>query len=515
MPKDPIWVDTCTLVFIYKGDFALELELWNLRADGHELLIVPAVRHELMQGNPLTASPEKPQWEQVPSEAEQRDVARMLNRLGVKVDLASNQVGTKSRVHLAFQDHLPQHSEHDIRRVEERERRKGRTGDAARLLHRGVSKHLDDISQSDSQVLAQIKRSAEVRGIAEPKVFTSEEGEKAMASKSHLFGVTSITRKTPKPPRGGGGKGGGGGGPPGGPKLNLSEYPADKDLPIVRFFKDRPVLRQVGLTAASNEAEFFQTVLSDYIQAHCGGANVDLCTAMTETLNPNISIPLLPRIPNPRQLVESHFDEALMSAYKEFAVKFPDIRSLSTDLRLDECRAAYNAALAKLQEPSRAMVWGGTMVALNPPQNQAAVWQQVQQRLSTVKLASGAIGGYGQAAAAYIDAMAELMTRLAKHSEGLPAIGDEIGRRSAALERAGDETEQAFQMLLPFVLPVPLGFYAISDLHLWAAAFTRYGESLGALSADLRGRADEYQRMSAALDKELIKVSEEMNRYVP
>jgi hypothetical protein len=515
MPKDPIWVDTCTLIFIYKGDFALELELKSLRAQGHELFIVPWVRHELMQGNPLTASPAKPQWEQVPSEADQREVARMMNRLGIKVDLASNQVGMTSRVHLAFQDHLPQHSEHDIRRVEERERRKGRTGENARLLPRGVSKYLGDVQESDAQVLAQIKRSAEVRGIAKPTVFTSEEGAKAMFSKSHLFGVTSIRRKTPKPPMGGGGKGGGGGGPPGVPKLNVSEYPADKELPIVRFFKDRPVLRQVGLTAASNAVEFFQMVLSDYIQAHCGGANADLCTAMTETLNPSISIPLLPRIPNPRQLVESHFDEALMNAYKEFAVKFPDIRSLSTDLRLDQCRAAYNAALAKLKEPSGAQVAAATMVLLTPPQDRAAFWQAAQQRLSTVKLASGAIGGYGQAAAAYIEAMAELMTRLVRHGRGLPEIGDEIGRRSEALERAGDETEQAFQMLLPFAMPVPLGFYALTDLHIWAATFTRYGESVGALSAELHGRADEYERMRDTLDKELIKVSEEMNRYVP
>jgi uncharacterized protein YukE len=298
------------------------------------------------------------------------------------------------------------------------------------------------------------------------------------------------------------------------PKFTLSEYPADKELRVVRFFKDRAILQKVGLTAASNAVALFQMVLSDYIQSHCGKAGANVCTAMAEAFT-DISTPLLPRILDPRQLVASHFDAGLTSAYKEFAEKFPDIPSLSRDLRLDACRAAYNAALAKLQEPSRAQVLGATMVALAPPQNQAAVWQEVQQRLSTVKLASGAIGSYGQAAAAYIDAMAELMTRLVKHSEGLPAIADEIGRRSAALERAGDETEQAFRMLLPFAMPVPLGFYALSDLHSWAAVFTRYGESLGALSAELRGRAEEYQRMSAALDKELIKVSEEMNKYVP
>jgi hypothetical protein len=254
-------------------------------------------------------------------------------------------------------------------------------------------------------------------------------------------------------------------------------------------------------------------VLSDYIAAHCQGAGAEVCATMN-TLS-ELSAPLLPRIPNPRQFVESHFDGALTSAYKEFAAKFPDVPSLSRDLRIDACRAAYNAALAKLQQPSRAQVLGATMVALAPPPSQAAVWREVQQRLSTVKLASGATGSYGQAAAAYIDAMAELMTRLAKHSEGLPAIGDEIGQRSAVLKRAGDETEQAFQMLVPFALPVPLGFYALSDLHSWAAVFTRYGESLGALSAELRGRADEYSKMSASLDKELIRVSEEMNRYVP
>jgi hypothetical protein len=211
----------------------------------------------------------------------------------------------------------------------------------------------------------------------------------------------------------------------------------------------------------------------------------------------------------------AHFNGALTNAYKEFAVKFPDVRSLSAGLRLDECRAAYNAALAKLNEPSNAKVLGATMVALAPPQNQAAVWKEVQKRLSTVKLASGATGSYGQAAAASIDAMAELMTRISKHSKDLPEIAGEISRRAAALHRAGEETEQAFRMLMPFALPVPLGFYALSDLHIWAATFNQYGDSLGALAAELQGRADEYEKMAAALDKELIKVSEEMNRYAP
>ncbi len=490
MPNDPIWVDTCTLVLIGDGDFALELELKNLRSTGRDLLIVPAVRHELLHGNPLTTSPKRPVWEQAPSATERERRVRMLNRLGVKLDVATNRVPPKIRVGNVMQDHLPRHPQ-----------------------DKSISKFIDTVSQSDGQVLSQIKASAQVRGVKNPIVFTAEEGNKAMVTKAHLYGVTSMVRKTPKPPKGGGGGGGGGKVPGNVPKLTLSEYPPDKELPVVRFFKDRAVLQKVGLTAASNAVAFFQMVLSDYIASHCGNAGADVCTAMATVSD--ISIPMLPRIPNPRELVESHFDAGLMSAYKEFALKFPDIPSLSRDLRLDACRAAYNAALAKLQEPSRAQVLGATMVALAPPQNQAAVWQEVQQRLSTVKLASGAIGSYGQAAAAYIDGMAELMTRLARHSEGLPAIADEIGRRSAALKRAGEETEQAFRMLLPFVMPIPLGFYALSDLHSWAAVFTRYGESLGALSAELHGRADEYERMSATLDKELIRVSEEMNKYVP
>ncbi|MBR0776801.1 hypothetical protein JQ625_18350 [Bradyrhizobium diazoefficiens] len=499
MPKDPIWVDTCTLVNISKGDFALELELQQLRAQGHELLIVPAVRHELFQGNPLTASPKKPQWQQVPRPADQIEVARAANRLGIKVDLSTNVTTMQSRVRRAWQDHLPRHGE-----------------------FKGVSKYVDVISQSDSQVLAEIKISAEIRGVTHPVVFTAEEGGKAMVTQTHLFGVTSMTRKTPKPPSapkppkppaggGGGAPGGGGGGGP--PKFTLSEYPPDKELSIVRFFKDRPMLRQVGLTAATNAVALFQIVLSDYIASHCGGANAELCSAMDEVAA--LSNPSLPLIPHPLQVLGSHFDGALTNAYREFAEKFPDVRSLAVDLRLDGCRAAYDAALSKLQEPSRARALGATMVALSPPQKQAAVWQEVQKRLSTVKLANGATGSYGQAASASIDAMAELMTRLAKHSKGLPEIADEIGRRAAALHRAGEETEQAFRMLMPFALPVPLGFYALSDLHIWASTFNRYGDSLGALAAELHGRADEYEKMAAALDKELIKVSEEMNRYAP
>jgi hypothetical protein len=76
MPKDLIWVDSCTVVAVGKGHFARKLELQGLRADRHELLIVALVRQELMQGNPLIASPKTPQWKQVPSLGEQRELAR-------------------------------------------------------------------------------------------------------------------------------------------------------------------------------------------------------------------------------------------------------------------------------------------------------------------------------------------------------------------------------------------------------------------------------------------------------
>jgi len=290
---DPIWTDTCTLVLICDGDFALETELQSLRAAGHELLIVPAVRHELMQGNPLTASPKRPVWEQVPSDAERERRARVLNRLGVKVDMATNDVTMKSRVRRAFQDHLPQHTEAEIARAG-----KDRFGNDR--IHRGVSKYIDGVSQSDSAVLAQIKISAEARGIAHPVIFTAEEGEKAMVTKTHLFGVTSITRKTrkppprpkpPKPPRGGGGGAGGNS-----PKLNLSEYPADKEIPVVRFFKDRAVLQRVGFNFASNAVELFQLELSDYIASHCGKVGAEVCAAMNGTFR-DIPTPLLRACP--------------------------------------------------------------------------------------------------------------------------------------------------------------------------------------------------------------------------
>jgi hypothetical protein len=280
MPKDPIWVDTCTIVNISKGDFALELELQELRSQGHELLIVPAVRHELFQGNPLTASPKRPQWQQVPRAADQIEVARVANRLGIKADLSTNVTTMQSRVRRTWQDHLPRHAD-----------------------DRSVSRFVDVISQSDSQVLAQVKISAEARGVSNPVIFTAEEGGKAMVTQAHLYGVTSMTRKTPKPPSapkppkppagGGGGAAGGGGGPP---KFTLSEYPPDKELTIVRFFKDRPMLRQVGLTAASNAVALFQIVLSDYIASHCGGANAELCSAMDEVAA--LSSPSMPLIPH-------------------------------------------------------------------------------------------------------------------------------------------------------------------------------------------------------------------------
>jgi len=138
---DPIWLDTNVVDRVIKGDIAMERELRTLRSRGHALLMVPAANNELLNGNPLKMKRNKPVWEQAPTPANKVRMQNGMRRLGIALDRAGFNLPQSTRVKYIMQDHVPL--------------KKGQT----------VPSSVKNISESDNLVLAQIKASAEARGV--------------------------------------------------------------------------------------------------------------------------------------------------------------------------------------------------------------------------------------------------------------------------------------------------------------------------------------------------------------
>jgi hypothetical protein len=103
---DPIWLDTCVVSNVNNGDTVAENFLKLLHEQGHELLVVPAVNNELLNGNVLTMNRKKPVWEQVPTEASRATLEALKVRLGINVDMTSGAIPRKTRALYAMQDHI-------------------------------------------------------------------------------------------------------------------------------------------------------------------------------------------------------------------------------------------------------------------------------------------------------------------------------------------------------------------------------------------------------------------------
>lgn len=190
---DPIWLDTNILARVANGDTALEALLRLQRADGHELLLVPAANNELLYGNPLTmhrsdATRNKSVVEQQPSPATRAKIELTKVRLGITVDMSAEALPSSTRVGYNMQDHVK------------------------RPKNLAVPASLNNISESDSLVLSQIMSSAQARRVDKPVMMTAETGRKGMIAQAHLYRVNVVT-PPPTPPA----NGGGGSEPPAGP----------------------------------------------------------------------------------------------------------------------------------------------------------------------------------------------------------------------------------------------------------------------------------------------------------
>lgn len=161
---DPIYLDTNVLIALEKNDMALAGELVSLRNEGHKLLIVPAVRHEALYGNPLKKDAP------MVSPDSRAAIEQAMRIFGIEVDWSSASLPMNTRVGVTMQEHNAT-------------RKSGYAGPALRM-----------ISEADSLVLAQVKASAQVRGITNPTLLTTETGSKGMLSQAERYGVKPRVR---------------------------------------------------------------------------------------------------------------------------------------------------------------------------------------------------------------------------------------------------------------------------------------------------------------------------------
>lgn len=264
-------------------------------------------------------------------------------------------------------------------------------------------------------------------------------------------------------------------------KINLADYPPDRPGPILRFFHDKPMLTRVTHLAASETA----TAVKDWMLAS----------------------------------VVSHFQNAVAAAHAEFEAKFPHPDQLLRDAHLEPYRQAYEASFKKLLAPSNKATGiklaGAIAIANAPPKDRDAVLREVQSRLSKVKLADGGVGGFGDAASAYINAMADLMEQLSPTQNGLSDIAADLERRAAVLSRAGNDLMEVFQNGLGAAAISPLLYYAWLDVQTVAQIFLDLGGNLEHFADKVRQQANDGERLARTLDRDLTLVSEQLGRYVP
>jgi hypothetical protein len=262
------------------------------------------------------------------------------------------------------------------------------------------------------------------------------------------------------------------------PTVDLSNYPSDSDRPVTRLFKDRPVLKKAGLIGGSVVASLV------------AGKALDL--------------------------VQKHFEDVLGDARKEFQSKFPDPAGLARNARIDQHRKAYEAALAKLRAPSAAKAVGALMIAVASDKDRDAVVRHVQTQLSKIKLAGGGVGGFDDAASAYIDAMADLSTQLFNYrTAGLDGIAENVKQRAEVLQRTGDNLTKTFWSGVKVAMLSPLTYYPWLDVYNVAQVFLDLGGQVGGFATEISGRARAYEQLAASLDKELLKVSEQLGKFAP
>lgn len=422
---DPVWLDNNVLDNALKGDAAINQQLVNYRKAGRPLLVVPAVAEELLNGNVVTGT-------SAPSPEFRKAMQQGMIKLGVKVDPLAGKLPPGTRLK-------------DLYTI-----------------------GADNVSLSDRRVLNQIKTSARARGIAAPEMITAELGKKAMISQAPKWGIKAVPAARPAP-----------GSVPAPPRVELAEeaYPPERKGPISRFFRDRPVLKKLGLIGAGIGAQLIK-----------GGIF---------------------------KAIKDHFDSVLQDAAKELDSQYPDPRQLDANVGLERYKQAYLAASSRLRAPTGARVAEALILAVTPNRDIAKTKKYLDDQISKVQSAAdGTRSGYAKVTDEYIDAMLALYAQLNAYS-GLGEIAADVHKRGAVLDSVGRDLEQTYWKYVALTLIHPVPYAAWMDVHAVAKDFQSVGGSVLSFASEVQARCALALSMQKQLDEELIRVSEALAQVAP
>jgi hypothetical protein len=425
---DPIWLDTNTLDKALKGDPAINQQLSGYRKAGRQLLVTQRVEDELLYGNPLTMKKNKPFVQQIPSPEFKSRFKMGMSKIGVEVDIRSNAIPIEKL-----------------------------------FKYRAIKSA--NVAESDRRVLSEIKASAESRGILKPQMITAEKAAKAMTAHASAWGIESVAAATPKA-----------GAVPEPPRVILADYPQDKEGAISKYFKDRPVLKKLGIIGGTIAAQEISSKMMS--------------------------------------LVFDHFNDALARAGKEFDAQHPDPEQLKVQAGLDRYKRAYEAALSRVNQPSNLKAAEMLILAFTRDRDIDKTKAYLDGQIAkVVSVADGRLSGYGKVASEYIDAMISLYRKLGTASVGLPDMASDIDKRGSVISAAGADLEQTYWKALPVVSPFPLAYFEWLGVKNTADSFKELGGSVLSFSTHISNRLAAYTAMLNQLDGELVKVSNEMGKY--
>ena len=260
-------------------------------------------------------------------------------------------------------------------------------------------------------------------------------------------------------------------------EINLSDYPPDREGPVVGRFRDGAA---IGATIAAVQ-----------------GA-VTIVSLATDT---DISA---------LGFVQWHFNSEIDDAYAEFQSAYPEVSALRNQTGLDQAAKAYDAALENLQTPKK-LLTAIALLSLGVPEDQRAAFIQTQSE-NIAKM-----GGGQERLQAYVDAGADYL-RIASEVEealqnlqyyDLPAMADDVGRRASALADASSQLMDTFYWMLQFPTAYfgPGEWAALETMHV-AGVLGALSGRISGLSSEISSRANGYQQLWDELEKNQVKVYE-------
>jgi hypothetical protein len=83
------------------------------------------------------------------------------------------------------------------------------------------------------------------------------------------------------------------------------------------------------------------------------------------------------------------------------------------------------------------------------------------------------------------------------------------------LQRVGDNLTKTFWSGVKAAMLSPLTYYPWLDIYNVAQVFLDLAGQVNGFAREISGRATAYEQLAASLDKELLKVSEQLGKFAP